>query len=362
MTNHEHIIFEEVFGKGGDIGLITLNRPESLNALTHAMCRQLSSQLQHWETSSKIKAVIIRGAGDKAFSAGGDIVQLYKDGKAGNLSQAKEFFRDEYRLNYQVHQYTKPFISLLDGITMGGGVGVSIHGSHRVVTERFVFAMPETGIGFFPDIGGSYFLSRCPGETGLYLGLTGMKLNAAEAIYVNLTDYFISSNHLDELIRIIASQKFGDDADEAVDDILKAVSVTPEAAALESVRGNIDACFCMDSIEEIFTALKQQDKPWHQETLKILQQKSPTSLKITLREIREGVALDFESCMQMEFRLCQRFMQGHDFYEGIRATLIDKDKKPNWKPDKLSDISQDSIDSYFALLENDELSFEKIKT
>jgi enoyl-CoA hydratase len=358
MTDNEHVLFEEIPGKGGNLGLITLNRPDALNALTHDMCQQLNQHLKEWEMASKIKAVVICGAGEKAFSAGGDLVQLYEAGKAGKLQQVQDFFRDEYRLNYRIHHYSKPFISLLDGITMGGGVGVSIHGSHRVVTERFVFAMPETSIGFFPDIGGSYFLSRCPGETGVYLGLTGMKLNAAEAIYVNLTDHFISSNHLDELVTIIAAQKFGDDPAEAVSDILTAVSVRPEMPELATFRENIDTCFAMDSVEEIIENLKQHDKPWHQETVKILQQKSPLSLKVTLREIRDGVSMDFESCMQMEFRLCQHFMRGQDFYEGIRAVLIDKDKKPTWHPDRLEDVTGSVVDSYFAFLAEGELTFE----
>lgn len=358
MTINQHILFEECPGKGGHLGLITLNRPSALNALTHEMCKQLNQQLQIWEASSKIKAVVIRGAGEKAFSAGGDIVQLYHNGKAGRLQQVREFFQDEYRLNHRIHHYSKPFISLLDGITMGGGVGVSIHGSHRVVTERFVFAMPETSIGFFPDIGGSYFLSRCPGETGVYLGLTGMRLNAAEAIYVNLTDHFIASNHLDELIALIAAQKFGDDPDAAVTDILQAVSVIPETPALATVRDNIDTFFMMDTVEEIMTALQQCDKPWHQETLQILDQKSPLSLKVALREIREGVSMDFESCMRMEFRLCQHFMQGHDFYEGIRATLIDKDKNPMWQPASLAEVTEGLVDGYFASLEEGELTFD----
>lgn len=358
MADTDDIIFKEIEGQGGNIGLITLNRPAALNALTHDMCKELNHVLIEWAEAKHIKAVVIQGAGDKAFSAGGDILQLYHHGKAGRFDNIRDFFRDEYRLNYRIHTYPKPFISLLDGIAMGGGVGVSIHGSHRVVTERFVFAMPETAIGFFPDIGASYFLPRCPGETGVYLGLTGMRLNAAEAIYVELADHFISSNHLSELVTVLAQTKFNGDHFEAVTAILQEISVKPETPQLAIHRQDIDECFCLDTVEEIIEILEEKNHVWHHDTIKMLQKKSPTSLKVSLRELREGVALDFEACMRMEYRLCQHFVLGHDFYEGVRAVLVDKDHSPKWHPDQLADVSDEKVESFFAILPDCELDLE----
>lgn len=361
MLDTKDVLFKEVKGVQGNLGVITLNRPAALNALTHEMCININEMLARWSYAPHIKAVLINGAGDKAFSAGGDIVELYHKGKNNQLEAVRSFFRDEYNLNYRIRYFPKPFISLLDGITMGGGVGVSIHGSHCVVTERFVFAMPETAIGFFPDIGGSYFLSRCPGEIGVYLGLTGMRLNAAEAIYVELAEHFICSNHLDEVIDALAQAKFDEDPYQCVSEVLQQYSVIPETPQIAMERHAIDRCFSKDSVEEIMQMLAETDRAWHQSILGILKQKSPLSLKITLEEIRQGVALDFESCMQMEFRLCVRFMQDHDFYEGVRAVLIDKDKKPHWNPNTIEKVTQDKVQHYFAKLpEQEELTFDEI--
>lgn len=354
MLQTDDVLFKEIKGDEGNLGVIELNRPQALNALTHEMCRNIDEMLRRWAHAEHIKAVIIYGAGEKAFSAGGDIIQLYHEGKNAQHDKVRHFFWDEYNLNYLIHFYPKPFISLLDGITMGGGVGVSIHGSHCVVTERFVFAMPETAIGFFPDIGGSYFLSRCPGETGVYLGLTGMRLNAAEAIYVELAEHFVSSNNLDEVILALAKARFGHEPNETVTEILQQYSVVPETPKLAMYRQAIDKCFSNDTVEEIFASLKKVPREWHRETLEILKKKSPLSLKVTLREIREGVALDFNSCMQMEFRLCQRFMRGHDFYEGVRAFLIERCQTPKWDPSTLEAVTSDMVDSYFAKLPEEE--------
>lgn len=352
------VLFKEIKGDGGNLGIITLNRPQSLNALTTSMFKEIHIMLNRWSVAENIKAVVICGNGDKAFSAGGDIKQLYEAGKQGLLNQVKDFFSTEYKLNHKIHFYNKPFIALSDGITMGGGVGVSIHGSHRVVTEKFLFSMPETAIGFFPDIGSSYFLSRCPGETGVYLGLTGMRLNAAEAIYAGLADHFISSNNLETLTNAIAKTKFGFDPYASVTNILKQFSVTPETPELSFYRQNIDRYFCKDSIEEIIADLKMSNREWQQTTLNNLLKKSPLSLKVTLREIREGVALDFDSCMKMEYRICQRLMHGPDFYEGVRAVLIDKDHSPSWAPASLTEVTNDMTNEFFkSLPENEELNF-----
>jgi enoyl-CoA hydratase len=205
------ILFEKMPGQVGALGLITLNRPQALNALSHEMIIKMYQQLIHWKEDAEVKAIVIQGAGEKAFCAGGDIRKVY-DAKNDEALTMKQFFWDEYRLNSLIHHYSKPYIALLNGITMGGGVGVSLHGSHRVATEKFLFAMPETGIGFFPDIGGSYFLSRCKGRMGIYLGLTGARIKAADALYLNIANHFVGAEKLAELISVLAASDLGGNA------------------------------------------------------------------------------------------------------------------------------------------------------
>lgn len=359
MADNSDVIFEEYPGIGGNLGLITLNRPEFLNAITLNMCQAMNQMLHKWANAEQVKAIVIMGSGDRAFSAGGDVKYLYDRGKHQEYDAIRDFFSEEYRLNHRIRNYPKPFIALLDGITMGGGVGVSIHGSHRVVTEHFLFAMPETGIGFFPDIGSSYFLSRCPGEIGTYLGLTGSRLNAAEAIYAEIADHFVSSNHQAELLSRLAKTRLGKDPFTSITDILAHYSVTPETPRLAVYREAIDECFCFDSIEEMITALQAHSREWNLETLNELLKKSPTSLKVSLAALRKGLTLDFDLCMQMEFRLCQHFLHHHDFYEGVRAALIDRDNRPIWQPKKLDDVSEETINSYFEVLSKGDLEFEE---
>jgi len=357
MTDKEDVKFKEIPGVGGNLGMIILNRPQNLNAITHSMCILINQMLIKWATVEHIKAIVIMGVGDRAFSAGGDIKYLYHQGKAQNYQAIRDFFSDEYRLNHHIHHYPKPFIALLDGLTMGGGVGVAIHGSHRVVTEHFLFAMPETAVGFFPNIGSSYFLSRCPGEIGIYLGLTGARLNAAEAIYAEIADHLVSSNHLNELIDHIAQTNFGKDPFGCVTEVLNGYTASLEACELKAQREFIDDCFCFDTIEEVMSYLKANSHHWYRQTFKELLKKSPTSLKISLMALRKGIGLDFNGCMQMEFRICQRLVRHHDFYEGVRAVLIDKDNEPMWQPNRLSEISEAEIKQHFESLTDGDLDF-----
>lgn len=359
MTTENEILFEEIQGAGQNLGVITLNRPKALNALTLAMCQALDEHLEFWATSPRIKAVIIKAADGRAFCAGGDVLHLYQEGIARHYGALRSFFWQEYRLNSRIHHFPKPYISLLNGITMGGGAGLSIHGSHRVVTEQFVFAMPETAIGFFPDIGASFFLSRCPGEIGIYLALTGTRINAADALYAELGDHFISSHHLPTVIDAIADTRFGQDPRETVTALLAEMSVKPEATELFMHREMIDHCFCADSIEEIFTHLANDPRDWAHQTLEILHSKSPTSLKVTLKALRDGVSLNFPSCMKMEFRLCQRMVRHPDFYAGVKSVLLEKNKTaPKWQPGDIGGVTEEQVDSYFAPLEDGELMLE----
>jgi enoyl-CoA hydratase/carnithine racemase len=347
INTHPELIFEEHNGRGGAIGVITLNRPQALNALTHAMCIAIDQQLYQWETDDGIKAVIIQGSGDKAFCAGGDIRHLYDLGKQGAYPQAMQFFHDEYRLNYHIAHYKKPYIAFLNGVTMGGGMGLSIHGRHRVGTENLIMAMPETGIGFFPDIGATHFLSRCPDETGIYLGLTGARMNAADAYHVGLIDVILSSNHLPEILHQLIDTRLEDDANEIIAIILQAFSVRVESSPLRFHHEDLLECFSHDNIERIISALKQHTSPWREDALKSLQKKSPSSLKVTLEALRRGISMNLAACLTMEYSLCGRFLKGHDFYEGIRALLIDKDKQPHWQPATLDDFSHHSLNYYF---------------
>lgn len=354
------ILFSELPGEQGDIGLIILNRPKALNALSEHMFIALDEKLRKWQQSSKIKAVVIRGAGDRAFCAGGDIRQVYEQ-RNEPLEKKRKIFWEEYRLNRRIFHFNKPYIAFLDGITMGGGAGVSINGTHRIATEKLSFAMPETTIGFFPDVGASYFLPRCPGKAGLYLGLCGRNINAADACFLKLATHYIPSNYLDEVLQKLVKTAFiNGDAHTAVDQILEPFSASPGEADLVEHCDLIDKCFAHNTVEAILQALDESGDEWCRELAVLISTKSPTSLKVVLEQMKRGEVLDFDECMQMEYRMVTHFLQGHDFYEGIRAAIIDKDRNPNWQPNKLSEISPAVIDEYFEKLNpEEELRFDR---
>jgi len=330
-----------LFERRGRAGLITLNRPQALNALTRQMCLEIYRQLARWAADDAVAVIVIRGAVDRAFCAGGDIRALYESGRSGT-SYVTEFYADEYRLNTQIKEYKKPYVALIDGITMGGGVGVSVHGTHRVVGDRTVFAMPETGIGLFPDVGGTYFLPRLPGQIGMYLALTGARLKAADALYAGIGTHYVSSERQSALVdRLSESGEAGDWAEFA----------RPSTAApLAARRAQIDRLFSGRTVDDVFAALEREGDDWSAEALRTLRQKSPTSLRLTFRQIREGAHLSFRDCMRLEYRLTCRVMEGHDFYEGVRAAVIDKDQTPKWRPARLEEIGDADIDKYFAPL------------
>lgn len=338
---------EVLFERRGAIGLITLNRPKALNALTHAMCLEMKTQLDAWAIDAGVKAVVIRGAGERAFCAGGDIRALYDSGNAGT-PYALEFYRDEYVLDAAIKHFPKPYIALIHGIVMGGGVGVSVHGSHRIAGEAAMFAMPETGIGLFPDVGGSYFLPRCPGQIGMYLALTGARLKTADTLYAGIATHFVAAAKWDDLVA-----RLGDGM--APDEALKVVGETVPGDFLCEHRAAIDRVFAGNSVEEILAALDGEHTDWASDTASVIRTKSPTSLKIAFRQIREGAKLGFDDCMRMEFRMVNRIIAGHDFYEGVRATILDKDGAPKWKPAALGDVTEADVCAYFAPLDNKEL-------
>jgi enoyl-CoA hydratase len=301
--------------------------------------------------------VLIKGAGERAFCAGGDIRWLHGVLTREGVAAAVGFYAVEYPMNARLHDFAKPYIALLDGITMGGGVGISVHGSHRVATERTLFAMPETGIGFFPDVGATYVLPRLPGGLGMYLGLTGARLGAADCLAAGLATHFVSGERLAALEDALATADLTGDAFAAVDRVLRAFHADPGAGELAALRERIDRCFGRARLEQVFEALAAEPSAWGRAQLEELDRKSPTSLAVTFRQLQTGHSLDFKAAMQLEYRLVHRFMAGHDFGEGVRALIIDKDHRPHWRPERLIEVTPDEVAAYFAPLPGGDLQF-----
>jgi enoyl-CoA hydratase len=324
----------------GHLGHLQLNRPKALNSLTIDMVRALTAALDEFEADPAIEAVLLDGAGERGLCAGGDIRALYQSAKAQD-GAAEQFLREEYALNARIAAYSKPYIAIMDGITMGGGVGVSAHGAHRVVTERTRLAMPETGIGFFPDVGGTWLLSRAPGEIGTYIGLTGTTITGADAIYAGLANYHIPSSELPALIDALATQ------DPAA--TLQAAH-QPAEAPLATVRAVIDTCLAFDTMAEIFAALAADGSAFAQETAAILAKQSPTSLVLTLRLLRLArQSTSLQTCLDREYTTATHALHAPDFFEGVRAAVIDKDRNPAWSPALLADVVTSKILEWTAL-------------
>ncbi len=343
---------EARFERSGKAGVITLTRPSALNALTHNMALAIFRALDEWERDDRISVVIIRGEG-RAFCAGGDIQAIYRAGRDGK--PLYDFFADEYRLNVRIESFSKPYIALIDGIVMGGGVGVSIHGSHRVFTENARFAMPEVTIGFFPDVGGSRFLPRLPGQFGLWLGLTGSRLGWGDSLWSGLATHCVPAGDLNTLVGRLSETG---DADSALDDCAQKVPRAIDDAQI----GNINQRFGAGNIGELLSNLQAAadgDDEFATETLARLAKASPTSLHVAFRQIRAGAMLSMAECMAMEYRIVSRMLEAHDFYEGIRAAVIDKDGAPVWQPGEIGQVDVSQIAGYFAPLGSHELSLAK---
>jgi enoyl-CoA hydratase/carnithine racemase len=336
MTADIHIRIE------GRAGRITLNRPDVLNALSHDMVKQISGALKDWELNDEVRLVIVEGAGGRAFCAGGDIQLLYYEGRS-NPEIGRQFWCDEYRLNAQIHHYSKPYVALVDGIAMGGGVGVSAHGSHRIVTERTVVAMPEAGIGFMPDVGSTRLLADAPGWMGLHLGLTAYRMNAADAIHAGFADSYVPSSQLDALARALAET--GD-----ASAIAEFGEKTP-ASSLAAHQDLIDSTYGRNSLIEVVEALEAGTSDWRRDTLSALRRVSPSSAVATFEPVRRAKTLpDIESCLVYEYRLSYRCLEGDEFFEGIRAAVIDKDRKPRWNPARIEDVQPERVSALFAPL------------
>lgn len=338
---------EILFERRGCAGFVTLNRPQALNAATDGMVRALAKQLDLWENDSAIDRVVVRANGERAFCAGGDIRALYEQYQAGKVQRSIEFWRVEYTLNHRIKHYPKPYISLIDGIVMGGGVGLSLHGTYRVAGDGYSFAYPEVGIGFFPDVGATHALPRLPGKIGTWIALSGLRVNADDGVYCGLATHRVASSWIPELERALTT-------DESVGEVLKTFSSKPAPGKLAADHPMIDRIFELDSVEEILAALEGEMSEDAAKLARTIRGKSPTSLKIAFEQMQRGGAMDFAEAMRTEFRIVNRVAREPEFYEGIRAVVIDKDNAPRWNPASLEAVTGDKVASYFAPLPADE--------
>lgn len=338
------VLIEEADG----MGFLTLNRPAALNSLTHDMVLTMEAALQKWERDDTIRAVLLRGAGERGLCAGGDIVAIYHDARGGGTSTA-DFWRDEYRLNAYIARYPKPYVAIMDGIVMGGGVGVSAHGKIRIVTERSTIGMPEVGIGFVPDVGGTHLLARTPGEIGTHIALTTSRFSAGDAIACGFADHYIPRDRIGEFD---AALRTG-----SIDDALRAFATAAPESELTAQRHWIDECYSADTVEEIVARLQQHSGV--PEAAKAAQQilaKSPTALKVALRSLRSARQSEsLEETLNEEYRVSIACLRSPDLVEGIRAQVIDKDRNPRWTPPTLELVTDAQVGAFFQSLGDDEL-------
>lgn len=335
----------------GAAGMVTLDRPRALNALSFGMVRELAAALTRWEGDPAIARVVVSSTSEKAFCAGGDIRALHDLGKAGRQDKMLAFWGEEYVVNAHIYRYRKPYVSLIDGIVMGGGVGISLHGSHRIAGERYLFAMPEVGIGFFPDVGATHALPRLPGAAGVYLALTGDRIGAADAVALGLATHFVPSARMADLAEALTGA--GD-----TDAIVAAFAQDAGQGRLHEARETIRTCFGAVSLPLVLERLEQAaagGDAFAAKALATIRTKSPTSVAIAFEQMRRGAGLDFDEAMRTEFRIVSRIARGHDFYEGVRAVVVDKDNAPRWSPAALDAVTPEMVAAYFEPLGPDEL-------
>lgn len=331
----------------GNLGHITLNRPKALNALTYAMCEKITELLLEWQDNSEIGAVLIDGAGDRAFCAGGDVILLHDSGKAGD-SRAEEFWRIEYALNELIHCYSKPYISLIDGFVMGGGVGLSVHGKYRVAGDATAFAMPETGIGYFPDVGGTFFLPRLGMSVGQWLGLTGARLNVGQTCDIGIANLYVPTDKHSDLIEALGMADL-DGTDSRVNKVLEAFSQVPPAH--DAIPKAIKAFNC-GSVPEILLSLDRDNSEWAAKQAKNIRRKSPIAMCVTFEALKRGINMTFRQVMTQELDISLNFLRTQDFYEGIRSQLIDKDRNPKWSHSSVDEVSSAQVEQLFRKTAN----------
>jgi enoyl-CoA hydratase len=333
--------------RAGALGRLTLNRPRAINALNHSMVRTLAGALDEWRDDESVRTVLLTGAGDRGLCAGGDIVAIYH-AVLGGRDEAVRFWADEYALDAAIARYPTPYVALMDGLVLGGGIGLSAHGGIRVVTERTRIGMPEVSIGFFPDVGGTYLLARAPGELGTHLGLTGVTASAADAIAIGFADHFVPSDRLAELAAALETRE--------TDEVLAEFSVAPPASGLLEQRSWIDELYAGDDAETIVERLATSTEPAAQEAAATIRSKSPTSVALTLAALRRAAALpSLGAALDQDFRVATRISRGSEVIEGIRAQVIDKDRTPHWSPATLAEVTAEAVERYFAPLGEQEL-------
>jgi enoyl-CoA hydratase len=332
----------------GGVGLITLNRPKAINSLNQTMVDALSAVLSRWETDDAVRAVVLSGAGERGLCAGGDVVAVYHSAREDGV-EARRFWRAEYLLNGQIGRFAKPYVSLMDGIVMGGGVGVSAHANIRVVTDTSKVAMPEVGIGFVPDVGGAFLLARAPGALGLYAALTGAPFSGSDAMAMGFADHYVPHGELDAFAKAIV--------DDGVEAALAAHAVEPPPSELAPQREWIDKCFAGDTVEDIVDALRGHGTPPAQDAADLIATRSPIAVSVALAAVRRAAKLDtLEDVLVQDYRVSSASSRSHDLVEGIRAQLIDKDRKPKWSPATLAEVTPADVEAYFAPVDDD-LSF-----
>lgn len=348
---------EVLIDKRDGLGLITLNRPKAINALNHPMALAITAALRMWADDDEVRTVVVTGAGERGLCAGGDIVAIHNDAKSGTASADSatgRFWRDEYLLNALIGSYPKPYVVIMDGIVMGGGVGLSGHGSHRIVTERSKIGMPEVGIGFIPDVGGTYLLARTPGEIGTHVALTTARMTAGDAIAADFAEYYVASEHIPALLETLRTET-------AEIAIAKFATDAPESE-LVAQQGWIAACYRADTVEEIVDLLRSHGSQEAAKAADDILTKSPVALKVTLRSLRAArTAPSLEAVLNEEYRVSIAALASHDLVEGIRAQVIDKDRNPQWSPATLAEVTTEQVDAYFAELGDKELGLEADK-
>jgi enoyl-CoA hydratase len=342
---------EVLFERRGRLGVVVLNRPRAVNALTAGMAEAMLAQLTEWAGDDAVETVLVQGAGDRGLCAGGDIVAIYRDMADGG-DATERFWRTEYRLNSLISRYPKPYVAFMDGLVLGGGVGISAHGSHRVVTERTRTGMPETTIGFVPDVGGTLLLANAPGESGTHAALTGAHLDGADALHLGLADFFVPASRLQRLAEALET--------EPADDAVARLAVEPPLSRLASQRGWIDDAYCSDDAEKIVRCLRASEDPAAREAAETIEAKSPLSVKVTLAALRRSrgrgpCPAALEEALDEEYRIGLRLLRGHDFREGIRAQVIEKDRSPRWSPGTLAEVDRGQVEACFAPLGDREL-------
>jgi enoyl-CoA hydratase len=340
----------------GAAGIIRLNRPKAINAMTYEMSLGIDAALDRFETDPAVAVVILEGAGERGLCAGGDIRGLYESSKAGG-DLGKIFWRQEYVMNARIAKYPKPYIAFMDGLVMGGGVGLSGHARHRVVTEKTKLAMPEVGLGFFPDVGGTWLLTRIPGEIGTFFGLTGQTMNGPDAIFARFADAVVPSTKLPALREALTTIRPGATSAE-VDKVIAGFATGESAGPVAARQASIDRWFAHDRMEDIFSTLKRDDSEFAQSTRKVLNEKSPRGMVVTLKLLRLARdAASLEECLVREYRAALEVFRSDDFREGVRAAVIDKDRNPRWSPPHVEDVTREMLAPYFREIGTDELVF-----